>query len=206
MNDLWAEISATANKSDKFPEGLALAEIFVESMEPTFTTKGDAMDSGWFGARKKLIHSVGTVGKVKFVPATSDFSGIFKGAEHGLIRFSSASKPEKDGHIGPGIGLKFLRDGIDSANLVAMFGVEGTPGDWNFFSKDFTTIIGSSDDFKLKLLAEKFSTATDLIQVSGLSDMAMYSENGRKAYKTVAPFSLRFSPHKDVHTLFPTDL
>ena len=78
------------------------------------------------------------------------------------------------------MGLKFLRDGIDSANLVAMFGVEGTPGDWNFFSKDFTTVIGHSEAPALKLLSKKFSTATDFIQISGLSDMATYSEDGNK--------------------------
>jgi len=181
MNDLWTEISATANESDSFPGKLGQAGIFVESMEPTFSTKGDAMEWGHLYNRKKLIHSVGTVGKVRFVPATTSYSGIFKGADHGLIRFSSAAKPVKGGQpLAPGIGLKFLRDGIDSANLVAMFGVEGTPGDWNFFSRDFTTVIGSSEAPPLVLLSKKFSTATDFIQVSGLSDMAKYSEDGHQ--------------------------
>lgn len=38
------------------------------------------------------------------------------------------------------MGLKFLRDGVDSANLVAMFSVDGQPS-WNFFENDWTTII-----------------------------------------------------------------
>jgi hypothetical protein len=41
--------------------------------------------------------------------------------------------------LGPGLGLKFLRDGIESANLVSMFRPEGQPGDWNFFSNSFVT-------------------------------------------------------------------
>lgn len=37
--------------------------------------------------------------------------------------------------VAPGMGFKCLRDGIESANLVAMYGLEGNPkGDWNFFS------------------------------------------------------------------------
>jgi hypothetical protein len=40
----------------------------------------------------------------------------------------------------PGFGLKFLRDGMDSANLVAMNSVEGTTY-WNFFELDFSTHI-----------------------------------------------------------------
>lgn len=95
---------------------------------------------------------------------------------------------------------------MDSANLVAMFSVEGTPGDWNFFSKDFTTVIGSSDDLALKALSFKFSSATDWIQVVGLSDMARYQENGKEEVDLEVPFGLRFKPHADVHTLFPSTM
>ena len=101
------------------------------------------MPGEWFNlsSRTKYIHSVGTHGKVKFVPKSNKYTGIFKGANHGIVRFSSAAKPDANGGqpLAPGMGLKFLRDGKDSANLVAMFSVEGQPNDWNFFSNDFTT-------------------------------------------------------------------
>lgn len=49
------------------------------------------------------------------------FTGLFEsGADYGFIRMSMAGAPAKD-KTTPGIGLKFLRDGMDSANLVAMF-------------------------------------------------------------------------------------
>lgn len=151
---------------------MELAKIFIEEMSPTFNTKGDAMKPGMlWGHRTKLIHSVGTVGKVKFVPvAGNQFTGVLRGADYGLIRLSSAAKPSADKPLGPGMGLKFLRDGIDSANLVAMFSVDGQPGDWDFFSHDFTTTIGPSDDSALKLVARKFATFTDNVQSVGLSD------------------------------------
>lgn len=40
---------------------------------------GDAMKPGlFFGSREKMIHSVGTTGRVKFVPNKSNpFSGMF---------------------------------------------------------------------------------------------------------------------------------
>jgi len=133
---------------------------------------------GPFGStRTKFIHSVGTVGKVKFVSnGKHEYTGIFKGADHGLIRMSSAAKPDgKSQPLAPGFGLKFLRDGVDSANLVAMFGVNGTPGDWNFFKKDFTTHIGSAKGAALEAVACKFTQATSWIQQVGLSDMASYT-------------------------------
>ena len=129
-----------------------------------------------FGARTKYIHSVGTVGKVKFVSnGKHKFTGIFKGAEHGLIRMSSAAKPASGGQpLAPGFGLKFLRDGVDSANLVAMYGVNGTPGDWNFFEKTFSTHIQAAKGAALEALAAKFSKSTDFIQQVGLSDIATF--------------------------------
>ena len=76
------------------------------------------------------------------------------------------------------MGLKFLRDRRDSANLVAMNSVAGQRGDWNFFSKDFSTHIPAIDSPTLKILGWKFSFATDFIQTVGLSEMASYDEEG----------------------------
>lgn len=163
--------------------------------------------------RRKYIHSVGVHGKVKFMTTDveSGYGGFFKGADYGVIRLSSAAKPVVGGQpLAPGLGLKFLRNGEDSSNLVAMYSVEGTPKDWNFFSKDFTNHIGPSQSTALKVLAAKFATETKYIQQVGLSDMAhslsSMDEMDGSENKDAFPFSLRFEPHKDVHNLFPTDL
>lgn len=178
-------------------------------MNPTFETKGDAMGDGViYGTRTKYIHSVGVTGKVKFVSnGNSQYTGIFKGAEHGLIRLSSAAEPKLDGSqpLAPGFGLKFLRDNADSANLVAMFGVNGTPGDWNYFSKDFNTFISRPEGTALTALGAKFATATDFIQEVGLSEMATIDEAGNTESSVVFPYKLRFAPASDVHSLFPTE-
>lgn len=45
-----------------------------------------------FGSRKKMIHSVGPVAKVKFIAESShDYDGLWKGSDQGIIRFSSAA-------------------------------------------------------------------------------------------------------------------
>ena len=80
MNYLWSEITQDSN-SGNFPSSLAFAGIFAESMEPTFSTKGDAMEVGSFGLRTKYIHSVGTVGKVSLKSnGNHPFTGIFEDA------------------------------------------------------------------------------------------------------------------------------
>lgn len=182
MNDLWSMIASSNAQQGQFPSSVQLGGIFLEDMTPTMKAPGDAMPNGvLWGTRTKYIHSVGAVGKVKFVSEDNDddYTGIFKGAEHGLIRLSSAAQPSSSQPLAPGFGLKFLRDGVDSANLVAMYGVEGQPNDWNFFSNDFTNHIGDATSTKLKLVAAKFASATNYITEVGLRDWANFEQSGQ---------------------------
>ena len=98
----------------------------METMSPTFDTKSDAMPDNIFGfPRTKFIHSVGVVGRCKFVSnGEHQYTGIFEGADHGLVRLSSAIAPTNITGMAPGMGLKFLRDGVMSSDLVAMYSGE----------------------------------------------------------------------------------
>ena len=61
-----------------------------------------------------------------------------------LSRLSLALEPDTEKlNTAPGMGLKFLRDGVDSANLVAMYSVDGQES-WNFFKNDFSNHIPES--------------------------------------------------------------
>jgi len=71
---------------------------------------------------------------------------MFKGADAGFARFSVA-KPVFTGtlpaaNLAPGMGVKLLRDGADSANFVSMFSVDGQP-DLNFFANNFKNHIAA---------------------------------------------------------------
>lgn len=172
-------------------------------MEPTFTGKGDTMPARLYVRdRTKFIHGVGATGKVKFISnGKHPYTGLFEGATQGIVRFSSAAQAKEDRGLAPGLGLKMLRDGIDSGNLVAMFGVNGQP-EWNFFEHDFTTWIGAGESTKLKVLSCKFATATKHIQNVGMSDIATFSENGQKVSSPKHPYGLRFAPKPAVKGVF----
>jgi len=49
---------------------------------------------------------------------------MFRGGDKGYVRFSVA-KPADTKQLAPSMGLKLLRDGVDSANFVAMWSVNG---------------------------------------------------------------------------------
>lgn len=82
-----------------------------------------------------------------------------------------------------------------------MYATDGTPGEWNFFEKTFTTHIGAGHGLKLEALFAKFATATDFIQQVGLSDMAKIDQAGVTS-DIVMPQMLKFVPTAGVSSLF----
>jgi len=202
MGQIWTSINA--NHSPASWPGLLLAGIFIESMNPTFDQKGDVFEEGWTGHRQKYIHTVGGTAKAKFVPIANQFTGVFgSGCDNAIVRLSSAIEPTSDKMVAPGMGLKCLRSGIESANLVSMYSVNGNPqGNWNFFSQDFSNHITPGTTAATKALSAKFATATDFIQEVGLSDWAMHDQNGKSISNPVFPFELVFKPSSSVKNMF----
>ena len=142
-----------------------------------FRAQGDEMP--WEGLvfhdyREKLIHSVGVVGTVEWKSVGSHpYTGVFKGSNNAIIRLSLAAEPDEAKiKTTPGFGLKFLRDGVDSGNMVAMFAVDGQQS-WNFFKNNFTNHIPPLASAALAPLGMKFATATKNVAQVGLSNMAL---------------------------------
>jgi len=178
---------------------LELPGLFIESMCPTLRSPGDELpyEDGliFYGWRNKYIHTVGTVGQVEWRNlGDHPYTGIFEGSTQGVVRFSLAKEPSTSSrNTAPGMGLKFLRDGMDSANLVAMYGVDGQDS-WNFFQNDFTNHIGPAEGRDLIPLEIKFSKATNYISEVGLSNWGQYGESGTPVADPKFPFMLRFHP------------
>ena len=148
-------------------------------MCPTMKAPGDQLPKNSAGnTRKKYIHPVGSVGKVEFVSSSKRYTGLFQGASYGIVRISLAKKPsESIMHTVPGMGLKFLRDGIESGSLVSMYSVDGQES-WNVFANNWSNHVPGASGAAVKALSAKFATATPNIQQVGLSDMARFGEDG----------------------------
>jgi len=149
------------------------------------------------GCRNKTIHSKGNVGQIEWVNlGDHPYTGIFKGGDSGYVRFSVAAPVDIiTPKLLPGMGVKFLRDGVDSANFVAMFSVDGQKS-LNFFENDWSNHIPTPQTKALIPLLLRFKTGSDYIQTVGLSEMASFTQEG--VYEgPVFPFSLRFEPSGD---------
>ena len=97
-------------------------DFFSQSPRTSFGSgidETDEMPGGSRNKRNKLVHQQGLVAKAKFVPTDdTPYTGIFEGANSVIIRMSETDLIA-DGiseAANPSIALKFLRDGIHSAN------------------------------------------------------------------------------------------
>eukprot|EP00008_Paramoeba_atlantica_P010210 CAMPEP_0201489676 /NCGR_PEP_ID=MMETSP0151_2-20130828/23286_1 /ASSEMBLY_ACC=CAM_ASM_000257 /TAXON_ID=200890 /ORGANISM="Paramoeba atlantica, Strain 621/1 / CCAP 1560/9" /LENGTH=265 /DNA_ID=CAMNT_0047875353 /DNA_START=258 /DNA_END=1058 /DNA_ORIENTATION=+ len=182
-------------------------------MDPTFDRVADDLPFD----RKKLIHSVGNHAQIRFVVSDTSrdkYTGIFSsGSLNGIARLSPAAEPDPSnptecapqcGFI-PGMSLKFLRSGIASANIVAMYSLAGQPS-FNFFLNNFTNhpYLACDDIYgSLKLLYNKFRTASEWPTTVGLSTLAHYDEAGNVYDPPRFPYQLWFVPNASLTAQFP---
>jgi hypothetical protein len=159
-----------------------LTGVLGESVMVSFNASADVFPE----KRTKYIHGVGVTGGMRFDSVGGHpYTGLFQGAEHGIIRLSSAKSPSSDG-FAPGMGIKFFRDGRPSANFVAMYSLDGQPcTDKDFFTHDWHNHIALTNNFGLKIIAAKFWQASFCPLQVGISDLASsgHGESGKFPYK-----------------------
>jgi len=207
---LWQAIAQDIT-SGAWPSALELAELFIESMTTTFDTVADDMPyQGPFDAfrRQKLIHTVGCIALAKYTPkGNTGYTGLFGGSNYAFVRFSTASQPgtTNPNTFIPAISFKFLRTYVPSANIMAMYSLEGSDS-FNPFKHDLTNHVPNlslNASESLHLLKAKFMSASAWPSMIGLYDFAQYDEKGNQASSPSFPFRLVFQPLKDLKTAFP---
>jgi len=188
-----------------------IAEMFVEDMNSSFDSVMDDMPSQALGLeeRPKVIHTVGVIAKAQWISTGNHtYTGIFKGSNACFLRASHAKKPiPSPANTVPGISMKFLRDNVPSANLFAMYSLEGQTS-FNFFEHDLTNHVPDLNedaiDFALKQLKKAFMKASKWPTMLGLNQMATFDEDGNAENSPNFPFRLVFHPTKEAHTKFPS--
>ncbi|KAJ3097069.1 hypothetical protein HDU97_005302 [Phlyctochytrium planicorne] len=189
----------------------------VELVTAILTTDNNWVMNDWAGLRiqwppknlpddeipipfQKGIHAVGMCASAVWVPSASNlYTGVFASGADLVVRFSLAAPAYQDPTSGavlniiPGLGLKALRTGRKSGNLVSMFSLAGQ-SDTNFFANKWNTHV-SAPPPSLFTLETAFRTSTrDHTNKIGLSDFATYDKNGIKTTTPKFPFKLTFTP------------
>ena len=187
---MWSKIIENVESGSTHFAGALLV-----GQDEVFDTTGDELECGFTGCRNKTIHPIGTVAKAKWLSQGSHpYTGMFRGADTCYARLSmAASVDTKTPNSTPGMAFKLLRSGMDSANFVSMYSVDGQD-DLNFFANDFSNHVPEPKSFSLKPLEARFATATDWIQTVGLSEMASYDQDGNAEAAPVFPWMLHLVP------------
>lgn len=190
MSYYWSNIIANRTRFPNYP----LLSNFLSSVRTSFDNFRPEMPP----RREKMIHSVGSVCKIKVaIGRQSPYTGLLApGTHHGFLRMGGAVDPA-DG-ITPGLGFKFPRSGVQDGDYVGLYSlVAGTQ--WNFFGRNQSTHITPASGVTV-VIAKKFEDASNCPYQVGLSDFAQYSQGGQESSPPKFPFKLFFVANSNLKT------
>ncbi|MFT6068438.1 MAG: hypothetical protein ACJAT2_000205 [Bacteriovoracaceae bacterium] len=199
---LWKEIEDSKHsKLPKFEKMnvFKLVGMGFQSMTKKVEHAYDVAPDDW----KKYLHRRGAVAKVKIVASPeSNLTGVFQGAECALLRLSLTYKPTKKRDVAPGLALKVLRDKMPSANVSALYTLEGQGKNYNFFKNPLSNIVPIGSDIGLKLVHSIFKRVTDYPEQLGTKDMASFDSEGNKIASINSPKQIFFVPTEAISKKF----
>ena len=120
---LWAQVTAEPGRpSEEHPQEPRF--LRAENLLDSFAHTSDTLPRGRsMVVDRKLLHPVGCVAWVRYEAAPHNGArGILAGRADGLVRLSNGNISDLGG-VAPGVGLKFPRSGLPSADMV--FGPDG---------------------------------------------------------------------------------
>lgn len=201
---LWNQIEASQYEHLPRWTGLEPGYLAIMAINPirsivrdffgvTMDRQADELPDGRF----KHIHTYGSVARIAFESdaEVNPYTGLFQGAECGLIRLSAAAKPLPD-RIIPGASVKFLVDGLPSKNFVALYSIDGQEGH-DFFKNTLSNFVAPPSNPALMVLAQAFATTSrDPFKVD-VEYMANWNSNGRSPAQPHGPEQVFLVPNHD---------
>lgn len=153
---------------------------------------------------QKVTHGLGAVAKAHFKWKKNEYSGMFQQADNCVIRMANAAPPTAGfAAYGPNLAVKCLRDGLESANMLFIWELDGyavRPQGAQQSCSYFETPIANHNPIRDDLAAPLkhfFCPAFQAIDPhsmwSGLSQMAWASQNGTEVTPHF-PFALVLKP------------
>lgn len=146
---------------------------------------------------EKTIHAHGAVAKVQFEALPNPYSGLFQGADYGIIRLSVTSDP-KGKDFAPGLALKLLVDGKASQNVSALYKLSGQQSDHNFFANELSNIIPTQVDPKSLFSMGNFGRVTRHPTKMSVAPFAAIDAKGQAIENPSAPAQIYFVPRKEL--------
>jgi hypothetical protein len=192
---LWKE-KILKSKYDELPplKKIDIIGLFLTPLKSKMDSQLDEVPPNW----KKAIHAHGSVAKIKFIPTNStNFTGLFKGAEYGLLRLSVTGNPSDRG-FAPGLALKLLVDGHPSGNFSALVSLTGQGKNHNLFANELSNIVPVVKEFGPVFINLIFSRVTRYPTKLYLEDLAEINQKGEKESNPYYPAQVFLVPNPKV--------
>lgn len=195
---LWKKVVESENHELPDFNNLGLMQFLAMTFQELKTKTNldsDIAPKGW----KKYLHRRGVMAKVKIVAMEgSPFTGVFEGADCALLRLSLTYNPKGSKGVAPGLALKVLRDSTSSANVSALYSLEGQGKDYNFLKHSLSNIVPIGNSIGTKLIHRLFKRVTDYPEELKLADMAKIDSKGKSEKSIKHPTQIFFVPNKEL--------
>lgn len=160
--------------------------------------KMDRLDDEAPSRWRKAIHPHGAVAKIKFVSASdSPYTGLFKGADYGLLRASLTGDPEARG-FAPGLAIKLLADGQPSGNFSALVSLSGQGQNYNFLAHRFSNIVPVVNEFGPRFTNLIFRRVTRHPTRIDLQNLGTITQQGHSEVQPHTPTQVFLVPNPDL--------
>jgi|GEM_PF-5378079 len=179
------------------------------SLSPTFHHASDEAPEG----RRKIFHPFGVAGKAEFIADYSDTptqQGVSRTGKYtGLLANTKKAiplilrlAPGGGSNLIPGASVKFLIDGEESRNFVAIHDFSGVPdNDWNYFQQDIGHIYPDVP-FLLKKYFQTQTKDPSHLPIDHLGAITPAGDDVPAAQQKV-PYEIVLRPNAAVANAFP---
>jgi hypothetical protein len=198
LNFIWSRIVASEYENLPPFRPIDVLGVLLTPLRKKMDNRVDESPTGW----RKALHAHGTVAQVEYVSAGDHpYTGLWQGAT-GLVRLSVTGDPSRRG-FAPGLALKMLVDGQDSANFSALYTLNGQGQDYNFFANPLSNIVPVVNEFGPKVMNGIFRRVTRYPTKLSLQDFGMFdraghainSPNSPEQVSLVSELHFASSPH-----------
>ena len=215
---IFDKIQSTEYEKGSYPKFFSICESNERAKGAKFNNIFDRFSDERPSNFRRFFHENSIIAKVKYVASENNpgFTGLFKGAEHGVLRFSPLAPLMRESYLVNyflgtylfSFALKMFRNGMHSGNFIVGESRKTLSQysdsrqfydkpNFNIFSRalDNMSSISTAQDS----LFGEFERITGII---GLSDIASYDVDGIEETSPKSPIYVQFKPNSVLNEKF----
>jgi len=197
LDQLWEQLRCCPAGPPRYPDPMALLQdVQAKDYSSLLHCTADLHPAG---VDKVICSAGGAVAPVAFrwrPHARKRFSGMFRAADHGVIRCSSVSEPQAPSRFSlhpamvPMVALKFFRDGgAQSANIVLAHKKSGHK-DTNFLAHAVSNHFTENIMYPFTAVLKIFRKYSEFPTFTGCAEFASVAQDGSTEPHPVSPYAL----------------